>query len=991
MLRHVPRRTFPSHDSDGRSSGARMRQTIRKAWKAVALLGVVLAAGTVARAIDIPIIQPLDPTITDLRLRALQRTSSLKAVVVFDPPNFGDFITDRVALRRLGKALFWDQQLGSDGQACASCHFHAGADNRSKNQINPGFRNQSPQFPGGDSTFGNSPLPNVASPSFGPNYQLTLADFPLHKLSSPADQHSPVISDTNDVISSQGVFAANFVAVDTPRDKGQGTPGGPFDVNGTLVRAVPPRNTPSAVNAVFNYRNFWDARARNEFNGVDPIGQLDPGAQVVKATRDAQGNLASIDLTAISIPSCSAGSQADGPPLSNLEMSYAGRRFQDLGRKMLGGTTTPLGGQLVALDDSLLGALSAQRLGPSMPGITTRYADLVKLAFLPAWWSAPGWAVDLSSGQPVLVQNDPIGPDQFSMMEYNFSLFFGLAVNEYERTLLANDSPFDRYLEGDVNALDDHQKAGLDLFLVKGRCIDCHSGPVLTGASIVEADAASQRTDVLVNPPNLERMMMADGGVAVYDGGHYNIGVRPTLEDIGVGGTIGPKNLPLANTRLFGDCVAASVTVPSTDPTYDFAVRQANATCGVPRIRARPLEAAAFLTMAWQQVGQPGDVGALIASAVTLLIGGDIPTNWTQANQELVQARELLRTNPQMTPAIAVNLTNATWVLPDPVNPGPNPLAPLGPPLAPGERTAVNGTFKTPGLRNVELTAPYFHNGGQGTLDQVVEFYDRGGDFFDQNIADFGILVRPIGFTQQEKADLVAFLRSLTDERVRYERAPFDHPSLSIPNGATPGGSPIAAVPFLDIATMEDRVTLPAVGALGSPIPLGSPGTPLASFPDPLWSSIGPEVGDGQKADPGAALSRPLTVRVTDASGNPVAGVKVSFDGPVGAVVTPAVAVTGADGRASAQATLSAAAGAQTFTASSYAVAGSPVTFTAEAVGRAAASGGSSAPASGAVSSPPTSGGDAGPFPPKSGGCGSGPGGALALLMAAAALAARPP
>ena len=41
----------------------------------------------------------------------------------------------------LGKALFWDQQIGSDGQACASCHFAAGSDNRSINALNPGSRN----------------------------------------------------------------------------------------------------------------------------------------------------------------------------------------------------------------------------------------------------------------------------------------------------------------------------------------------------------------------------------------------------------------------------------------------------------------------------------------------------------------------------------------------------------------------------------------------------------------------------------------------------------------------------------------------------------------------------------------------------------------------------------------------------------------------------------------------------------------------------------
>jgi hypothetical protein len=45
----------------------------------------------------------------------------------------------RVAAQ-LGKALFWDMAVGSDGQACASCHFHAGVDNRSKNQLSPDLR-----------------------------------------------------------------------------------------------------------------------------------------------------------------------------------------------------------------------------------------------------------------------------------------------------------------------------------------------------------------------------------------------------------------------------------------------------------------------------------------------------------------------------------------------------------------------------------------------------------------------------------------------------------------------------------------------------------------------------------------------------------------------------------------------------------------------------------------------------------------------------------
>src|SRR3954454_2907688 len=54
------------------------------------------------------------------------------------PPDLQRFIRDEVAAQKLGKALFWDMQAGSDGRtACAPCHFDAGADNRSRNQLNP--------------------------------------------------------------------------------------------------------------------------------------------------------------------------------------------------------------------------------------------------------------------------------------------------------------------------------------------------------------------------------------------------------------------------------------------------------------------------------------------------------------------------------------------------------------------------------------------------------------------------------------------------------------------------------------------------------------------------------------------------------------------------------------------------------------------------------------------------------------------------------------
>ena len=74
------------------------------------------------------------------------------------------------------------------------------------------------------------------------------------------------------------------------------------------------------------------------------------------------------------------------------------------------------------------------------------------------------------------------------------------------------------------------------------------------------------------------------------------------------------------------------------------------------------------------------------------------------------------------------------------------------------EKTEFRGAFKTPGLRNVALTAPYMHNGSIGTLEAVVEFYDRGGD----RKTNLSPLIQPLGLTDREKWDLVAFLNALT-------------------------------------------------------------------------------------------------------------------------------------------------------------------------------------------------------------------------------------
>ena len=85
--------------------------------------------------------------------------------------------------------------------------------------------------------------------------------------------------------------------------------------------------------------------------------------------------------------------------------------------------------------------------------------------------------------------------------------------------------------------------------------------------------------------------------------------------------------------------------------------------------------------------------------------------------------------------------------------------------------------FKTPNLLNVELRGPFMHNGGLRTMEDVVEFYNRGGDFDAPNIPR-GV-IRALNMTSTEKAAMIAFLkRPLTDPRVRDETAPFDRPKL---------------------------------------------------------------------------------------------------------------------------------------------------------------------------------------------------------------------
>lgn len=614
---------------------------------------------------------------------------ALKTVVVPEPDNLGDFVKDKVAAIALGKTLFWDMQVGSDGlMSCASCHFHAGADNRSKNQLHPGFNEEFTD---------------------GVNHQLQQTEYPFHKLQNPDNRTSQIERDRDDVTGSQGVHLTKFNGITFGSDKDNVTveADNVFNVDKKNVRQVTSRNAPTVINAVFNFRNFWDGRAQDTFNGVNPFGLRDSNARVIRANKPNQ-----LKEVQIKLNNSSLASQAVGPPLNAVEQSASDREFTDLSRKLAGSKgkkrlretakklrkLKPLGKQLVAKDDSVLGDLSNW---PSS-GLETNYQAMIKKAFQPQWWKSNQLikvSTDANDQRTIefvkkkaaqkadkdeIVDADQLESQQFTLIDYNFPLFFGLAIQMYESTLVSDNTPYDRFAAG-TGVLTAQQQQGLNIFLNNG-CIFCHSGAEFTAASVANV----QKNGRLTRSPA--------PGNPIEDTGFFGIGVRPNQEDIGVGAQDNLKPV----SRSLSEAVLA----------------------------------------------QEGQFQAIFGTAPNIAVG-------------------------------------------------------------PNDTVVANGLFKAPTIRNVELTAPYMHNGGMLSLRQVVDFYSRGaGDDDPQRPR-----LRVLNLDEQQKEALVAFMKALTDDRVRYEKAPFDHPQLFIPNGHL--GNETSVSQDRDGKATDELLVIPAVGRSG--------------------------------------------------------------------------------------------------------------------------------------------------------------------------------
>lgn len=370
-------------------------------------------------------------------LGAQADVGDLRTVPVPMPDNLDRFIKDRDAAIALGKALFWDMQVGANNRyACATCHHKAGTDSR----VN--FRSLHP---------GANGRIDVNGPS------LTLADFPFDL-------------NNDDIVGSIGLPPHAFLGVDAEGNETCELLGG--DPQGNQVTGMA---SPASVNAVFSELQFWDGRAQSTFNGVDIHGTNHDAASyptVYEINDDGQ-----VIGTNIAITNASLASQAVGPANNPVEMSCAGRDWGHLAQKLL--PRKPLALQKVSTNDSVLGGY-VDSTG-AFAGMT--YSNMVYEAFNDRY-----------------VSSLPAADTGWTVEEANFSLYWGLALNLYQALLVSDDSPWDRYIRGDSSAVSAAAIRGHEVFVGDGECDRCHRGAETSNAAVTNGGGGRAFANIGLRP-----------------------------------------------------------------------------------------------------------------------------------------------------------------------------------------------------------------------------------------------------------------------------------------------------------------------------------------------------------------------------------------------------------------------------------------------------------------------------------------------------------
>jgi hypothetical protein len=319
---------------------------------------------------------------------------------------------------------------------------------------------------------------------------------------------------------------------------------------------------------------------------------------------------------------------------------------------------------------------------------------------------------------------------------------------------------------------------------------------------------------------------------AFLDNGIYNLGIRPISEDLGRGGN-DAFGWPLSISTLMMKNLAGPGFNPGGDnPLNGFAQPPA------PGIAINTFDPTAECFGLFEPTGQdpqinPGCDGeptnpllpSYLGAFVNNITVGDFPPELDEAGGAIGGMVNTL-TDVAMIEGFMDTLGpfNPANISAEVMNFGGFSDRPGDISAQMGTWPNVNrvgrmGSFKAAPLRNVELTGPYFHNGGKLTLRQVVDFYARGGDFPITNAAhrDFNLTNQNIeiqsNISEAEKVALVDFLLELTDERNRFAAAPFDHPEVIVPvDGLAPDNTLGRGALLANTAMFR---SVPAVGAAG--------------------------------------------------------------------------------------------------------------------------------------------------------------------------------
>ncbi len=714
-----------------------------------------------------------------------------------------EIVKSQNALVALGKALFWDMQVGSDGvQACATCHFNAGADIRTTNQINPGQGSEdfkpnlstatctataaavnpvpAPGIIAGDSTFGNSSVPYTAFDArfpTPPGPALTNPPAPpgialCTTLSTPSGGPQPQPCnvpghDKDGLQAGQSIFGPNstLVGADFPLND-WGTPT-KLVPRGFGLFVIPFLDEFNDATQDTNDTVVSQGIRLNQFTGVSgtDVDLGTPLCDVVNTTTPGQLNLSGV---------VRRSEPRNAPTMINAVFNFDNlwdgkasfifngvdpfgfRNRVGTVRENINGTLTPV---FLRVTNSSLASIGAAvitsntnmsyagRTGPDVGKKMVALRPLAKQAVDPHDSVLGALAQGRKTGLNVATYADMIraafqdqwwnsntavtvGTKTYSQMEFNFAMFFGLATQAYQATLVSDDTPFDRF-EGALHP--QRQNNGMPI------------------------------------PPDINALTPRQQlGLTLFNDTAVNIGTH--CADCHV------PPVTTSHTVLDNQPDAQGVPNLATGEAIEFMnmgddLAEANYDHGFYNIGIR------------RTTDDPGRKGK----------GGSVnPLNGQKFPFSLVELVALRDSHACDATAAANNIPHVGCLPPDVARFIPNiPILP---------RLVVHGAFKVPNLRNVKFTGPYFHAGDSATLRQVVEFYTRGGNFPNTNLHDKTVDVDGIAaldvstdpLAEERIHALVDFLaEGLKDPRVAYERAPFDHPEICVPNGA-PTGEPVA-------------------------------------------------------------------------------------------------------------------------------------------------------------------------------------------------------